>query len=226
MNQAIIPLFFDNHIVVCNKPNGLLTEASGTTQDSLEEQAKQWVKIKYNKPGNVFLTPIHRIDKPVSGIVVFAKNSKALTRLNRLIQDKQTRKIYWAWVEGLVTADEAELEHFVFHDQFYARIVQPSLPQAKLARLRYRTLARQSQHNRSLLEIQLFTGRYHQIRVQLAAIGHPVLGDVKYGSQQRYYTNAIALHHKILQMKHPVSQAECLFEAPLPANFAQCEFII
>ncbi len=212
MTTALIPLYEDNHLLVLNKPSGLLTQPSGTEQDSLEQQAKQWLKEVYHKPGQVFLEAVHRLDKPVSGIVLFSKTSKALARLNAAIRHKQTRKIYWAWVEQAPPDDQGVLEHVLVHDDFHARIVPAGYPEGKLARLTYRVLQRQEK--RTLLEIELETGRYHQIRLQLSAIGCPVCGDRKYGSQQAYAPHAIALHHRRLQFPHPISQEQLIIEAP------------
>src|SRR5215204_526225 len=128
----ILPLFEDNHLLVLNKPAGLLTQPSGTEQESLEQQAKAWIKIVYHKPGQVFLEAVHRLDKPVSGIVVFGKTSKALSRLNASIRDKQTKKLYYAWVEKRLSLSEGVLEHYLIHDDFQAQIVSADHPQAKL----------------------------------------------------------------------------------------------
>lgn len=213
----IVPLFEDNHLLVLNKPAGLLTQPSGTEQDSLEQQAKVWIKAVYHKPGNVFLEAVHRLDKPVSGVVIFGKTSKALSRLNASMRAKQTRKIYWAWVEGVLSSDEGELEHFLLHDEFHAKVVHEDHPQGKLARLTYHVLQRKK--DRTLVEIELTTGRYHQIRLQLAALGHPIWGDRKYGGKQQYEPEAIALHHHSLQVPHPISQSIMTFEAPPFAAF-------
>jgi 23S rRNA pseudouridine1911/1915/1917 synthase len=213
----LVPLFEDNHLLVLNKPAGLLTQPSGTEQESLEQQAKAWIKVVYHKPGNVFLEAVHRLDKPVSGVVVFGKTSKALSRLNASMRAKQTRKIYWAWVEGVLSLDEGELKHFLLHDEFHAKVVNKDHPEGKLARLTYRVLQRKN--DRTLVEIELATGRYHQIRLQLAALGHPIWGDRKYGGKEQYEPDAIALHHRSLQLPHPISQAILTFEAPLPPAF-------
>ncbi len=218
MNVSLIPLFEDNHLLILNKPAGLLTQPSGTEQDSLEQQAKNWLKMTYHKPGHVFLEAVHRLDKPVSGIVVFGKTSKALTRLNASMRAKQTRKIYWAWVEGSLST-EGILEHFLVHDNFRARVVKADHPEGKLARLTYRILTRQEK--RTLVEIELETGRYHQIRCQFATIGCPVWGDDKYGSSHLYENEAIALHHKHLELIHPISNQILMIESPLPTAFAR-----
>lgn len=212
------PLFEDNHLLVLNKPPGLLTQPSGTDQESLEGQAKAWLKEIYKKPGNVFLHAVHRLDKPVSGVVLFSKTSKALARLNLSMRAKETKKIYWAWVEGLLFPLQGTLEHNLMHDEFQARVVSSSHPEGKHARLIYRVLDQQK--GQTLLEIELETGRYHQIRAQLAAVGHPIWGDVRYGSRKVYRPEAIALHHRCLQLPHPISQAWMTFEAPLPDYYA------
>lgn len=194
-------LYEDNHLLVVNKPAGILTQPSGTEQENLEEICKSWIKKTYGKPGNVFLEAAHRLDKPVSGIVVFARTSKALSRLNESMRAQKFHKIYCAVVEGVLEEAEGVLEHYLIHDDYQSIVVAHGTPQSKLCRLHYRT----KEHNgkRSLLEIILETGRYHQIRAQLAASGHPVVGDAKYKSREAYLPNAIALHHSALQFPHP-----------------------
>lgn len=210
-------IFEDSHLLVLNKPAGLLTQPSGTAQPSLEEAAKAWLKAVYHKPGNVFLEAAHRLDKPVSGIVLFAKRSKALARLHASMRAHQARKVYWAWVEGAPTSEQGELEHFLFHDDFQAVIVPSDHPGGKVARLSYRLLERRK--DRSLLAVTLETGRYHQIRLQLAAMGCPVWGDIKYGSSHVYSSEGIALHHQCLEIPHPMSKAWMVFNAPPPSAF-------
>lgn len=205
-------LYEDNHLLILNKPAGLLTQPSGTEQDSLEKQAKEWIKSKYNKPGNVFLEAAHRLDKPVSGIVVFCKTSKALSRIHEAIRNKKTRKTYYALVEGSPPEKEGTLENYMVHDDFSAQIVAPNHPKGKLARLHYKTIKTKDQI--SCLEIHLETGRYHQIRLQLSEIGCPILGDKKYGSTIPFSGNEIALHHFRLEMPHPVKNDSLLIEAP------------
>lgn len=207
-------LYEDNHQLVLNKPAGLLTQPSGTELDSLEAQAKTWIKEHCNKPGNVFLHAVHRLDKPVSGIVLFARTSKALTRLNDSLRKKESKKIYRALVEGLVVNDEGTLEHYLIHDDHCAQVVDASVSDAKLARLHYRVLKRKG--SLTFIEIELETGRYHQIRVQLSASGHPILGDRKYGSRLEYVVEGIALHHYRLDVPHPITGEMQHFESPLP----------
>lgn len=212
-------IFEDNHQLVLNKPAGLLTQPSGTDQESLEFFAKSWLKQKYSKQGNVFLEAVHRIDKPVSGIVLFAKTSKALSRLHEALREGKTEKTYLAIVEGNVLRESAILEHFLVHDDFHASISNQKNPAAKKAILEYRVIKRMSD-GKSLLEIKLITGRYHQIRVQLAAIGHPIWGDERYGSCHRLAVgNSIALHHSLFCIPHPITGEKQTFEAPLPVLF-------
>lgn len=208
------PIYEDNHLLVLNKPAGLLTQPSGTDQPSLEQMAKQWLKVKYNKPGNVFLEAVHRLDKPVSGVIVFGKTSKALSRLNQAIRSKQTRKHYSAWVEGAPKLDEGVLEDYLVHDDHLAKVVPSHHPEGKLARLFFRVKEKREQD--ALLEIELDTGRYHQIRVQLAAMGCPIWGDQKYGSHRSYEEGAIALHHGRLLLPHPITGILLILEAPHP----------
>ncbi|CUI17735.1 RNA pseudouridylate synthase family protein [Candidatus Protochlamydia naegleriophila] len=217
MTSPFSIVFEDNHLFVLNKPAGLLTQPSGTEQDSLEQQAKAWLKEAYQKPGNVFLEAVHRLDKPVSGLVVFGKTSKALSRLNTAIRAKQTKKFYYAWVDRPPPSLAGMLENFLIHDDFHAQVVSSSHPKGKLARLSYRLV--ESRGAGALLEIDLETGRYHQIRVQLATIGCPIRGDHRYGSQQAFEPHAIALHHGCLQIPHPITQELCTFEALLPSSF-------
>jgi 23S rRNA pseudouridine1911/1915/1917 synthase len=195
-------LYEDNHLLIVNKPAGWLTQPSPDNPDSLETACKQWLKDKYQKPGNVFLEAVHRLDKPVSGIVIFAKTSKALSRLNALTRNQQIRKIYHAWVDNKPLAKEGILEHYLKHGDHKAEVVSPSHPEAKLCRLKYRILDQKDALY--LIEIELETGRYHQIRAQLAAAGCPISGDVKYGSKQ--LREHIALHHVRIEFLHPVTQ--------------------
>jgi 23S rRNA pseudouridine1911/1915/1917 synthase len=211
-------IFEDNHLFVVNKPAGLLTQPSGTDQKSVEESGKAYIKEKYNKPGNVFLEAVHRIDKPVSGIVLFAKTSKALSRLNESMRNKDSHKIYVTMVKGILPVKEDVLKHYLIHDDFRASVCEPSHPDAKVSRLRYKVL--QEYLTYSLLEIVLETGRYHQIRIQLSAEGFPIIGDSKYGSKDFYLPDAIALHHKKLQIPHPITGEMQVFEAPIPFSLS------
>jgi len=205
-------LFEDNHLFVVNKPAGVLTQPSGTDQPSLEGICKQWIKEKHQKPGNVFLEAIHRLDKPVSGIVLFAKTSKALSRLQESMRNRKSKKIYIALVEGHLKESKGTLEHYLLHDDYRARIASQNEPEAKLARLHYSVLEHKEDDTR--IEIELETGRYHQIRAQFSAIGHPIVGDKKYGSKVTFKNDSIALHHARLVIPHPITGALQTFESP------------
>lgn len=207
-------IYEDNHLLAVNKPSGLLTQPSGTTQESLEALCKQWIKEKYHKPGNVFLEAAHRLDKPVSGIVLFARTSKALSRLHASLREKRAFKIYLAIVDRPPGQPEGTLEHYLIHDSHHTRIAGPTTPGAQFARLHYKL--RGPKGKGYLVEIQLETGRYHQIRAQLAAAGMPIWGDERYGSQKQLPGNQIALHHHRLEIDHPVTQARLVLEASLP----------
>lgn len=222
MNQYLTPLYEDNHLLILNKPSGLITQPSGTEQDSLELQAKTWLKQVYGKPGNVFLQAVHRLDKPVSGIVVFGKTSKALSRLNESIRNKKTKKKYCAWLERGPLSTEDTLEHFLIHDDHFARVVSESVSGAKLSRLHYRIVEYGSKEKPEAVrvEIELETGRYHQIRAQFSAIGCPILGDKKYGSSYCQPLDTIALHHHSLELIHPILKTSFFVEAPLPDFFS------
>jgi 23S rRNA pseudouridine1911/1915/1917 synthase len=189
----------DNHLLVVNKPPGI------ATQPDLEELAKAWVKKKYQKPGKVFLEPIHRLDKSVGGLVLFARTSKALSRLQALMRERKISKTYHALVEGHLSKKEDTLKHFLIHGDHKAFLD----PQGKEAILHYKVLEEKNGNTR--VSIDLATGRYHQIRAQFAAIKHPVLGDKKYGSQKPFQ-EGIALRHVRLEFKHPVTHEHCVFE--------------
>jgi 23S rRNA pseudouridine1911/1915/1917 synthase len=199
-------VFCDNHVLVVSKLAGI------STQPHLADQAKAWVKKEYKKPGDVFLEPIHRLDKPVSGLVLFARTSKALSRLQEQMRQRQIGKTYVALVEGTLPSSEAVLEHFLVHDDYKARVVTSSHPQAKLARLHYTFVQQRGAF--SLVQIHLETGRYHQIRAQFSSVGCPVVGDVKYGSCHSLERERIALHHECVKFEHPVTKELLIFNSP------------
>jgi 23S rRNA pseudouridine1911/1915/1917 synthase len=186
--------YVDNHLIIVKKPAGMATQTPG-----LEDWVKEWVKREFKKPGNVFLQPVHRLDKVASGLVLFARTSKALTRLQAAMRDRKIRKTYRAEVEGIPEKNEATLEHFMEHGDHKAYLSQSG----KRAILHYRVI--QTEKGKALLEIDLETGRYHQIRLQLASIGHPILGDDKYGCRLSFPGVGIALEHIRLEFDHPVT---------------------
>lgn len=201
-------LFEDNHLLVVSKPANLATQPASGHSDSMEDQAKAYIKAKYNKPGNVYLHAIHRLDTPVSGIVVFAKTSKALSRLQASMREGKTKKIYKAWVEGDLK-DSGTLEDWLIHGDFRALKSKEGAEGAKRCLLNYRV--EKKERDKSLVEIELKTGRYHQIRAQFALRGHPIWGDVKYGSRLPYPEEGIALSHSSFSIPHPVSGELLIF---------------
>ena len=209
-------LYADNHLLAVNKPAGLLTQDSGTGLRNLEDWAREWVRIDKNKTGNVFLNAVHRIDKAVSGVVLFARTSKALSRLNEDVRKRHCRKIYHALVEGALEKPTAELVHWLSHEHHRAEVCREGAKGAQRAVLRYRMLKKLD--GLTLLEVDLETGRYHQIRAQLAAIGRPIAGDEKYGAKQVSKQRDIALHHVRLEVTHPTTREAVVVEAPYPSG--------
>lgn len=194
-------IYEDNHLLIVEKPPGLLTQPAEGSNDSLEDQAKQYIKVRYEKPGAVYLHAVHRLDRPVGGIVVFAKTSKALSRLNESQRGKGWRKVYQAEVEGIFKDKSGVLTHYLKHDDFKTLVSDKAQEDYKLSRLSYKVI--EEKGNCSVLEIELVTGRYHQIRAQLSAAGHPIIGDQKYGSKQAL--PHIALKHTKLEFPHPIT---------------------
>jgi RluA family pseudouridine synthase len=205
-------IYEDNHLLVVNKPAGQLVQGDQTGRGTLLEEARAWLKEKYAKPGKVFLGLVHRLDRPASGVVVLARTSKAAARLSEEIRSHRPRKLYWAKVAGEVPA-EGSWNDRIERDEFSSRIV--AAPAGKEARLSYRRLA--SADGVSLVEIALETGRHHQIRVQFAHRGFPILGDRRYGSQRFFTDDAIALHARSMIIRHPTLGEEMHFVAEPPA---------
>ena len=210
-------IYEDNHIIAVNKRAGEIVQGDRTGDTPLSESVKAYLKEKYAKPGNVFCGVVHRIDRPVWGIVLFAKTSKALERLNRMFRDGEVHKTYWALVEGAPETPEAQLERYLVSDGRINKtfVSDVSNPEAKLSKLRYRTIARGDRY--SLLEVTLLTGRKHQIRAMLADIGHPVKGDLKYGARRSNRDGGISLQAHSVEFIHPVSKQKISLEVdPLP----------
>ena len=204
-------LYEDNHIIAVNKT------CNETGDTPLSEIVKAYIKEKYNKPGEVFLGVTHRLDRPTSGVVLFARTSKALTRLNEMFKShKQIKKTYWAIVQGCPKQPEARLENWLIRNEAQNKsyIAKPHANNAKQAILEYKTLVRGE--NYTLLEVNLETGRHHQIRCQLAAIGCPVKGDLKYGSKRSNPDGGICLHARKIEFIHPVSKENICITAPVP----------
>ena len=210
-------LYEDNHIIAVNKTCNEIVQGDKTGDTPLSEIVKDYIKVKYNKPGEVFLGVTHRLDRPTSGVVLFARTSKALTRLNEMFKShEQIQKTYWAIVQGCPKVPEARLENYLTRNETLNKsfIAKPNAKEAKLAVLTYKTLVRGD--NYSLLEINLETGRHHQIRCQLAAIGCPVKGDLKYGAKRSNPDGGISLHARKIEFIHPVKKEPICIEAPVP----------
>ena len=209
-------VYEDNHIIVVNKTASEIVQADKTGDMPLSEIVKQYLKEKYQKPGNVFLGVTHRLDRPVSGLVVFAKTSKALTRLNEMFRTSEVKKTYWAVVKNAPKEPEGELVHFLVRNekQNKSYAYDKEVPKSKKAILDYRLIGRSE--NYYLLEVDLKTGRHHQIRCQLAKMGCPIKGDLKYGSPRSNPDGSICLHARRIRFVHPVSNELIELEAPLP----------
>lgn len=208
-------LFEDNHILIYNKMPGDIVQGDKTGDSPLSEILKQYLKEKYKKPGNVFLGVVHRLDRPVSGAVIFARTSKALTRLNQMLKDREIKKTYWAVTENFPEKTEAHLIHFLKKNESQNKSFTVNSEDQKglLSELKYRCLG--SSQNYHLLEIELLTGRHHQIRVQLSAIGCNIKGDLKYGAKRPNKDASIHLHARKIEFIHPVSKQNfCLIANP------------
>lgn len=217
VTAALDVLYEDNHLVAAGKPPGLLTQSSGRDEDSLEERAREWVRVRRDKPGNVFLHAVHRLDRDVSGVVLFAVTGKALSRINEQMRQRRVRRVYHALVSGAPPAEAGRLEHWLAHRRHRAEVVAAGAPGARRCELTYRVLARRG--GVSLLEVELETGRYHQIRAQLADAGCPILGDDRYGNREPGPAGGIGLHHRRLELEHPVRREPLVIEAPYPAGW-------
>ncbi|TVZ25266.1 23S rRNA pseudouridine1911/1915/1917 synthase [Gillisia sp. Hel_I_86] len=214
--QNLQVLYEDNHLIVVNKRPGDIVQGDKTGDTPLSEVVKEYIKDKYNKPGNVYLGVVHRLDRPTSGIVVFARTSKALPRLNQFFKDRDAKKTYWALVKNRPPKEEGSLTHYLKRNpkqnKSYAHIKE--VPESKKAILDYKII--QKLDNYLLLEIDLHTGRHHQIRSQLSAIGCPIKGDLKYGFDRSNKDASISLHARKLSFKHPVKDLELNLIAPTP----------
>ncbi len=213
-------LYEDNHIIAVNKSVSDIVQGDKTGDEPLSEKVKAYIKEKYNKPGDVFLGIPHRVDRPVSGVVLFARTSKALTRLNKMFQEKgrEIKKIYWAIVCETPKEEEALLVHHLVRDSERNVTKAYDKPRngSKEAELKYRLVGCSDRYY--FLEIELFTGRHHQIRCQLSKIGCPIKGDLKYGAPRSNPDGGISLHARSITFTHPVSKEELTITAPIPAK--------
>ncbi len=209
-------IFEDNHLLAIDKPPGTLVQGDETGDRPLVEEAKAYIKKRYGKPGDVFLGVVHRLDRPVSGVVVFARTSKALSRMNALFRDRETEKIYWAVVERKPPMAKDTLIHWLRKDEKKNKttVFPKETPDTLRSELSYESLHTAEGH--VFLEVRPVTGRSHQIRAQLSAIGCPILGDVKYGSGVETGDGSIALHARQLSFVHPVKKERVVLQADPP----------
>ena len=211
-------VYEDNHLIIVYKHSGEIVQGDKTGDVPLSEDVKCYLKEKYQKPGNVFLGVVHRLDRPVAGLVVFAKTSKALTRLNKMFRDGEVHKTYWAITKNLPPQSEGTLTHWLVRNekQNKSYAYDHEVPHSKKSILKYRLIG-QSDHY-CLLEVNLMTGRHHQIRCQLAHMGCPIKGDLKYGAQRSNPDGSICLLAHHVEFVHPVSKQLISLDSPLPED--------
>ncbi len=211
-------LLEDNHLLIVNKMPSEIVQGDKTGDEPLSESLKKFLKEKYNKPGNVFMGVVHRLDRPVSGAVIFAKTSKALTRLNNMVKERAIKKTYWAIVKDPPPNETGTLKHYLVRNQKKNKsfAYKKPVPNSKEALLSYKMIAASKDYY--LLEIDLHTGRHHQIRVQLAAIGCPIKGDLKYGFSRSNPDASISLHARKIEFIHPIKKEPVITTAPPPQD--------
>lgn len=211
-------LYEDNHILAVNKHSGDLVQSDAEGTLGLEDEIKEFIKVRDEKPGEVFLGVVHRIDRPVSGVVIFAKTSKALVRLNEMVRERKIDKRYWAVCEDAPEELEGTLVHFITRDGKTNKAVAYNSQKgdAKRAELRYKMLG--GSKNYKLLEVELITGRHHQIRCQLSKVGCPIKGDLKYGAKRSNEGGGISLHSRSVEFVHPVRKEPIKIVAPVPTG--------
>jgi 23S rRNA pseudouridine1911/1915/1917 synthase len=209
-------LYEDNHLIIMNKEPGEIVQADKSGDPCMMDRVKEYIKVKYGKPGAVYLGLVHRIDRPVSGAVIFARTSKALERMNQLVKERQIVKTYWALVEERPNLENGTLIHFIKKNekQNKSYIHDHEVKESKRAELSYKVIGASKHY--TLLEVNLMTGRHHQIRAQLSHIGCPIRGDLKYGAARSNDNGSIHLHARKLEFQHPVSKEMLRITAPLP----------
>lgn len=211
-------IFEDNHLLIVNKASGIPVQGDRTSDETLIDQGRNYVKRTAGKPGNVFLGLVHRLDRPASGLVVLARTSKALTRMNEQFRNKKIEKTYWAVTGNMPPGMDGKLTHWLIknHQKNVVKAYEKEKEGSVKAELEYRVL--NNVKSRFLLEIKLITGRFHQIRTQLSAVGCPIVGDIKYGFQTPNADKSICLHARRLHFLHPVKRENMNLTAPLPAT--------
>lgn len=225
MKKRLEVLYEDNHIIAVNKRVGDLVQGDQTGDSTLADEVKEYIKRKYNKPGDVFLGIVHRIDRPVSGVVLFARTSKALARLNQMFQDKTVKKTYWAIVDRRPDSEEGRLENYMKKNQEKNRsnVFDREKSGSKLAILNYKLMLSFTHYH--MLEVNLETGRHHQIRAQLARIGCHIKGDLKYGAKRSNSDGGISLHSREVTLIHPVKKEPLTITATPPDDNLWNEFM-
>jgi len=218
-------VYEDNHLIIVNKLPSQIVQGDKTGDKPLSDLLKDYLKKKYNKPGNVYMGVVHRLDRPVSGLVIFAKTSKALSRLNKMIRDAEIKKVYWAVVAKRPTKESGQLMDYLVKDEKKnkSRVVKESHIGARKAELKYKLLNSANKYH--LLEVELLTGRHHQIRVQLSNMGSPIKGDLKYGFPRSNNLPFIHLHAREISFNHPVKNMPMSFFAPPPDDILWNYFI-
>lgn len=211
-------IYEDNHIIIVNKSSGEIVQGDKTGDTPLVETVRAYIKEKYNKPGNVFCGLTHRLDRPVSGVVIFAKTSKALERINNMLKNHEIKKTYWAIVKNPPKNNEGTLVNYLVRNEKQNKSFAYSTEKtnSKRAELNYKVIGKSD--NYTLLEVNLITGRHHQIRCQLAAMGCPIKGDLKYGFDRSNRDGSISLHARSVEFTHPVSKELIHVEAPTPED--------
>lgn len=214
--RGIEVIYEDNHLIAVNKKAGDIVHSDETGDYTLEEDVKKYIKIRYNKPGDVWLGTLHRLDRPVTGVTIFARTSKAAERMSKMFQKKEINKIYYAITKNTPDPLFGKLSNYLVRDEMTNKVKVKSKPsaEAKLAELEYEVVGHLDAS--SLIKINLLTGRHHQARAQLAKIGCPILGDLKYGSTIPIHDKSIALHCKEMNFIHPVTNEEIKIEADFP----------
>ncbi|MBL0341927.1 MAG: RNA pseudouridine synthase [Bacteroidetes bacterium] len=209
-------IFEDNHLIAVNKKPGDIVQGDKTGDEPLSEKVKKYIKDKYDKPGDVFLGTIHRIDRPVSGVVLFARTSKALERMNEQFREREVKKIYWAVVKNSPPDQQGILVNYLIKDEIKNKSRAYDAPKGKALKceLEYKLISKSDRY--SLLEINPLTGRHHQIRVQLSKIGCPIKGDLKYGFDRSNPDGSIHLHARRIAFNHPVTKESIIITAPPP----------
>ncbi|TNF25889.1 MAG: RluA family pseudouridine synthase [Bacteroidetes bacterium] len=222
--KSIEILFEDNHLIAVNKPAGLLVQGDSTGDETLADLVKDYIKTTKNKPGEVYLGIVHRLDRPVSGVVLFAKTSKALVRLNKMFAERETKKVYWAVVINRPEQESGKLVHWLRKDQEKnkSKAFEKEAKYSKYAELNYKMLRASDRY--TLLEVYPKTGRHHQIRVQLAKIGCIIKGDLKYGAPRNNDDASIHLHARRLEFIHPVQKEALVIQARVPKENLWQEF--